>query len=446
MTDDQTNASFAPRPMPYAWRLFNGPRGAIFDQAIATPPLCCPARATFLTGQYPHKHGVLGNVPGYPDLRDKANLLPAWLGRAGYRTAFVGKFLNGYEQVVRPAPGWDSWHATFNYPNYFDYIVNDDRRLEHYGDRPGHYSTTQYTDRAVAEVEGLPSDGKPLFMWLAYNAPHVTAAADPSCPGLVPKPPDRKTFARFARDQLPRGPSFNETDRSDKPRAIADAPPLGKREIASITLRWRCTLASMRAVDDGIERLVAALEDSGELENSVLVFLSDNGFFFGEHAIGREKRLPYRASAQVPLAIRVGANIAGDVPARIDELVGTVDLAPTLLDFAGARPCTKPGRCRALDGRSLRPLIEGRGQQWPEDRALLLELDETYTYEALRTPSYLYSRTTADPGGALEPPALELYDLEADPHELDNLAGGQSRAANALAARLDSRLERLIAR
>ncbi len=128
MTDDQTLESFGPEAMPYSWELFNGERGAVFTRAVASPPLCCPARAGFITGQYPHNHGVLGNVPGYADLVEKDNVLPAWLGRAGYRTAFVGKYLNGYELVdgERAAPGWDAWHVPPGLPGVLR--LRDERR------------------------------------------------------------------------------------------------------------------------------------------------------------------------------------------------------------------------------------------------------------------------------------------------------------------------------
>jgi arylsulfatase A-like enzyme len=430
--------------MPYAWKLFHGRRAGVFDRALASPPLCCPSRAGFLTGQYPHNHGVLGNVPGYPALSDKQNVLPAWLTRAGYRTAFVGKYLNGYDEVggASPAPGWASWHGVAGYPHYFDYELNDNGEVTRHQYERADYSTTVFTDRAIEEIE--TRSRRPLFMWLALNAPHIDASKVPPCRGGLATAPDRETYRRFASEPLPADPSYNESDRSDKPRHVADRSTIGGREEQEITLRWRCALAALHAADRELARLVSALERTGELEDTVLVFVSDNGYFFGEHAIGADKRLPYEAAAHVPLAIRVGERVADAEPlGRIAPVVSTVDLAPTLLDYAGAEPCLAGGDCRAVDGRSLRPLLEGSGG-YPADRAILLELnDDAYAYEALRTGRYLYSRIRRDRRGELPGEAVELYDLRADPAELENLARTEPAAARRLVRRLDRRLDRL---
>jgi arylsulfatase A-like enzyme len=446
MSDDQTLASFTRRTMPRTWDLFHDDRSAIFTQAVASPPLCCPARAGFITGQYPHNHGVLGNVPGYADLRDKPNVLPAWLDEAGYRTAMVGKYLNAYEAVggTNPAPGWDSWHAVYLYPGYFEYVMNDEGRLSELGSAPSDYATAALTDRAVDEIAG--ARGRPLFAWLAYNAPHIATSRSEPCSGELPEPPTPEAYERFADTPLPRDPSFDEGDRSDKPRSLADRSPLSDRAIEEMTLRWRCGLAALRALDGAIGRLVDTLEGEGELEKTVLVFTSDNGYFFGSHALDDDKRLPYAQSARVPLAIRVGSKVAGErPPSELGQVVSNVDLAPTLLDYAGTQPCLRHSPCRAVDGRSLRPLLEGDDADWPEDRAVLMELDEAYAYRALRTPRYLYSELTRDRAGELPKPAVELYDLERDPYELDNLWQTDRGSVRSLAAAMRARLDRLAA-
>ena len=450
MTDDQTVKSFGPRAMPFSWRLFHDERSAIFESAVAVPPLCCPVRAGFLTGQYPHNHGVLANVPGYADLEDKENVLPAWLGRAGYHTALVGKYLNQYARVGRadPAPGWDSWFAYHLYPAYFDYEISDDGEVSASGSEPDDYSTHRFNDRAVAEIAD-PDRDRPLFMWLAQNAPHIDSSTLGPCNEEVATPASRADYREFASEPLPRDPSYDEADRSDKPRNISDRDPIADREERIMTLRWRCALASLRAVDEGMEEIVAALEEAGELEETVLVFLSDNGYFFGEHAIGKDKRLPYRASAEVPMAIRVGERVASTAPpSEIEPLVGTFDLTPTLLDYAGAEPCVE-GECRPLDGRSLRPLLEEVPDGYPADRAILLELDESeagsYAFEALRTKRYLYSRLHRDRDGPLPRAGIELYDLEQDPYELENLWTLDRGAVRELQGELDARLDRLAA-
>jgi N-acetylglucosamine-6-sulfatase len=445
MTDDQTYESFGPEAMPRTWRLFHDERSTVFEQAVASPPLCCPARAGFITGQYPHNHGVLGNTPGYADLRDKPNVLPAWLDRAGYRTVMVGKYLNQYELVggKAAAPGWDSWNAVFGYPAYYDYTLNRDGEVSRVGSAPGDYSTTRITDIALEELSRARDE--PVFAWLAYNAPHIAASGTAPCEGELPEPPSRAAYEEFSEARLPTDPSFDEEDRSDKPRAIRDRSGLSREEIGEMTRRWRCGLATLGALDDALARLTGALRSRGELEQTVLVFLSDNGYFFGSHAIDDDKRLPYAQSAHVPLAIRVGAEVAGGrAPAAVEEVVSNVDLAPTLLDYAGARPCVA-GDCRPLDGLSLRPLLEGEGEDWPGDRAVLMELDEAVAYRALRTRRYLYSELTRDRSGELPSPAVELYDLERDPYELENLAEVDPSGSEAVLDELGARLDRLSA-
>jgi arylsulfatase A-like enzyme len=219
---------------------------------------------------------------------------------------------------------------------------------------------------------------------------------------------------------------------------------LSKADVEELTLRWRCSLASLRAADRGIRRLVTELADTGELERTVLVFFSDNGYFFGEHRFTGDKRLPYEATAHVPMAIAVPEGLRdGARPKRVDEPVGIADLAPTLLDYANVEPCLGGGSCRRLDGRSLSGLLEGDEEGWPRNRAILLELDDGYTYAALRTRRHLYAEYVADRRGKLPRPAIELYDMRSDPAQLRNLWQEKRPRARQLAKRLGDRLERL---
>lgn len=444
MTDDQTLASFTPEVMPRTWDLFHDERSATFERAIASPPLCCPARAGFLTGQYPHNHGILANSPGYAELVDKPNVLPTWLDRIGYRTTMVGKYLNHYEAVAgsATAPGWDSWNVAIDYPAYYDYPLNQNGVVEQVGSGPRDYSTRRFTEIALEELRRGGRD--PAFMWLAYNAPHIAPSKTKPCDGELAEPPDRDAYEEFAEAEPPRDPSFDEEDRSDKPRAIKTRTPLTPHEMEGITRRWRCGLATLRVLDGQIGRLADALEKADELERTVLVFVSDNGYFFGAHALEGDKRLPYSQSSHVPMAIRVGSRVSPEPPPpTIGQTVSNVDLAPTLLDYAGTRPCIGDRDCRELDGRSLRPLLEGRDQSWPSDRAVLMELDDGHTYTALRTDRYLYTEITADRAGELREPAIELYDLVRDPYELDNLATLEPEENSKLLDELAARLDRL---
>jgi arylsulfatase A-like enzyme len=449
MTDDQTLASYRPDVMPHIHAFF-GERGTTFGQAIAAPPLCCPARAGFLTGQYAHNHGVLSNEPGYPALRQKRLTLPVALRGAGYRTAMIGKYLNGYElkahgtQVAEgphPAPGFDRWFATYGPDSYFDFKVSDDGE-QIWFKGPRQYSTDVYMRAATHFIHNTSEDGQPFFLWLTPNAPHTVASTDPSCPGSSAQARDGSATGPFEDEIAPRTPAFNEADVSDKPR-WAQRRPLSRPDIIAIDTRWRCQLAALRAVDEGFQGLIDELRRSGELRRTIVVFLSDNGFFYGEHRRVSDKRLPLEPSLRVPLAISLPPPSAQDGGGSTEALVSTVDLAPTLLDYAGIGLCKRSSRCRTMDGRSLRPLLEGDPGSWPADRAIPLELDDSYTYTALRTQSALYSELTKAHHQRLSEPSAELYDLASDPEELENLAGSGDFSDDLLREAMATRLRAL---
>jgi arylsulfatase A-like enzyme len=441
MTDDQTVGQYR-IAMPFT-RAFFAERGTTFSEAIATPPLCCPARAGFLTGQYPHNHGVFRNTPGYPSLRNPENTLPVWLDRAGYRTGMIGKYLNGYDAVAGAAvaPGWDFWVNTLGYAPYFGYRLSIDGEVEQ---TRGEYSTERFTDEAIDFATGSARRRQSFFLWLAPYAPHFARADSGPCAGLAAQPPSARALRRYARTPLPEPDAFDERDLSDKPDWLAAKKPLAEGALRELTLHWRCALAATRAVDRAFERLVGALRRSGVLDETLVVFTSDNGLAFGENRIVEDKRLPYEPILRVPLAI---APPAGGPPPRgptrsSSELVGTIDLAPTLLDYAGARPCTAGGECRTPDGRSLRPLLTDRGG-WPRDRGLLLELTDLFGYAAIRTPRFLYSVLRKADSRRLPRPEVEVYDLARDPSELQNLWQTDRARAERLRAKLEPRLRRL---
>ena len=420
MTDDQSLGSFTPAVMPRTHKLF-ADGGTIFEQAIASPPLCCPSRAGFLTGRYAHNHGVVENDVGYGTLVGRDETLAVALQAGGYRTAMVGKFLNGYERVAgaEPAPGFDRWYSIFGPANYFNFKVSDDGEVR---DIAG-YATNDLTREAIEVIAEADQDDVPFFLWLAYNAPHtVLPGSPPPCDGLAAQPPSRAAFERFADTPLPASASFDERDVSDKPSLAGGPGPLRNGQVVELTQAWRCALSALGAVDEQFSRLVAALRESGQLENTVVVYLSDNGLYYGEHRLTDEKRLPLEPALRIPLAIRVGSGVrrAPQPPAAF-ELVSQVDLAPTLLDFAGVEPCPPGSDCTPMDGRSLRPLLAG-GEEWPSDRAIPLALDEGWTYRAVRTPGELYLELDASRWRRFGSPAVELYELKRDPHQLRNVA------------------------
>jgi N-acetylglucosamine-6-sulfatase len=431
MTDDQTLASL--RVMAGVREALAG-EGTTFERAFVSNALCCPSRSTLLTGQYSHSHGVLGNLPpdgGYTRL-DKSEWLPVWLQRAGYRTFHIGKFLNRYGIDSPPTevpPGWNEWYASVDPSTYlfYGYTLNENGILNTYGlDRnPLFYSTDYYVQRAVDVVERMGKTRTPFFLSLAFLAPHSGGPRDPDDPpGLATPSPAPRHLDRFAGTPLPPSPAFNEADMSDKPSFLQGRPPISAARARAIEENHRQGLESLLAVDEGIVRIVEALRESGELDDTLIVFTSDNGFFYGEHRIENGKVLAYEPSIRVPLILRGPGVPAG---ARRRQLVTNADLAPTILDAAGARAGLPQ------DGRSLFPLLDDPGLEWGRD--LLIEGapgNTVVAFDALRTYRYVFVQYVNG--------ERELYDLERDPHQLSSVhgdpayAGVQAELAGRLAA------------
>jgi N-acetylglucosamine-6-sulfatase len=411
MTDDQTLESM---------RVMGGVReslaaeGTTFDRAFVSNALCCPSRATLFTGQYSHNHGVLGNVApdgGYGRL-DKREWLPVWLQRAGYRTVHIGKFLNQYgiANPIEVPPGWTEWYGSIDPSTYFfyGYTLNENGFLNTYGlDRnPLYYSSDYYTERAVSVVQRMGETRTPFFLSVAYLAPHSGGPRDADDPqGLATPSPALRHIDRFAAEPLPGDPSYNEVDLSDKPSFIEALPPIDQVRAAAIDENYRQRLESLLAVDEGIVRIVDALRAEGELDDTLILFTSDNGFFHGEHRVQNGKVLVYEPSIRVPLILRGPGVPEG---ARRGQLVTNADLAPTILEAAGA----KAGKTQ--DGRSLFRLLEDRGLEWGRD--LLIEGAPGVNqpaFDAIRTYRYVFVQHTNG--------ERELYDLERDPHQLTSL-------------------------
>ncbi|HXT19376.1 MAG TPA: sulfatase [Thermoanaerobaculia bacterium] len=424
LTDDQTLESL--RVMPETQRLI-GDAGTTFSNAFVSYPLCCPSRATLLTGQYAHNHGVRGNQPprGGAGALDAGETLPVWLQRAGYYTAHVGKYLNGYGEVVPPAvpPGWSRWLALVDPTTYsfYDYTLSDDGHLVHRGNAEADYQTDVLAAAAEAVIRDRAGHG-PFFLSVAPVAPHLERS-DAGGKGEAPRPAPRHA-GRFADEPMPAKASFDEADVSDKPRSIRRLPRLQAPARANVLHTYRAQLAALLAVDEMVARLVDALADTGELDRTLIVFTSDNGFFHGEHRIRDGKFLPYEEAIRVPLLIRGPGFSAGAVA---DQLAANIDLAPTLLAAAGATAG------RRLDGVPLETLAAD--PRAGRNRSLLIEALEgnRATYTAVRTARWLW--VEYDSGGR------ELYDLEADPQQLHSRHAG--KALKGVREELASELARL---
>ncbi|MDQ3572980.1 MAG: sulfatase-like hydrolase/transferase [Actinomycetota bacterium] len=404
-TDDQTVQQL--RVMKNTRRLL-GKQGATFQRQYVNWPICCPSRATLLTGQYAHNHGVLGNLTpagGYPAF-DNKNTTAVWLQARGYTTAHVGKFMNHYGATVKKTgnavpPGWDEWYTAPGSPVY-NYPLNQNGRWVKYGAKRRDFKQDVLTRRAVQLIGEHIGAGGPLYLQLDYTAPHAGG------PDPMPQPPfhrclrSAKPAPRHAKAfrgaPLPRPPSFNEADVSDKPKLIRRLPRMSSSTIKDLTRRHRCRLASLLAVDEGVVKVARALRAEGVLERTFVIFTSDNGLFTGEHRLVQGKSLVYEPASRVPLLMR-GPGVPAGVNVR--DLTINADIAATVAEISGARPTHE------LDGRSLLPVVQ---HPWVETgRELLIETDR---YDAIRTDRYLWvEHNTGE---------RELYDLHKDPHQLES--------------------------
>jgi N-acetylglucosamine-6-sulfatase len=243
MTDDQTLESMRRDTLPKTTKLVVR-AGTNFEQAIATTPLCCPSRASFLTGQYAHNHGVLENDYGL--LRDESSTLPVWLQGAGYRTIHVGKWMNRYKRSRGPntiAPGWDEWHTALERYAYYDYVLRINGRRKSYGDKPDDYLTRVLNEIAVKQVEKAAGP-RPFFLQLDHYPPHIAPGDKERCDGAAV--PDPRDYERFTDVSLPQTPNFNEADVADKPSFIQRLRPLKRKKIRDLERRYGCALASLR--------------------------------------------------------------------------------------------------------------------------------------------------------------------------------------------------------
>lgn len=371
--------------------------GVTFINGFVVNPVCCPSRTSILTGSYSHSTKVYTNqvnepFGGFDAFRDRATIATA-LQTIGYRTALVGKYLNGYQGKYVP-PGWDRWFATYDRGGYYDYRATSDGELLSFGSDRGSYGTDVLADEAAAFIfETDPS--QPLFLYFAPHAPHEPA---------TPAPRDENALAGLPRW---RPHSYAESDVRDKPLYLRSRS-LGPDERARIDEFRRDQYRSLLAVDRAVAQIVSALRVTDRLGNTMIVYASDNGMLWGEHRWA-SKNVPYEESIHVPMIVRYDPVTAAS-PRNDDSLVLNIDLAPTFAQLAGAE---LPG----MEGQNLLPLMEDRGTEWRTDFLIEhLNLGGTGppTFCAVRTADFKFVRY-----GTGE---VELYDLRSDPFELRNRA------------------------
>lgn len=426
LTDDQTVHDL--RVMTHTLDLLGG-EGVTFTQSVVNLPVCCPSRATLLTGQHASNHGVVRNggwQGGFASFRDQEHTVPTALNDVGYHTVFVGKYLNGYgftEETRVTPPGWTDFAAMvaptevlYTEPTFFDNgelitLTQDE------------YVTDVMTDMVIESIGDAADADRPFFALIGYPAPHAQAGLPlaevrpdrlsqqiarryPNVFLANPVPAPRHVGA-FADVALPDTPAFNEADVSDKPLFLHQFAK-GPNKIERTREFYAKVLESLLAVDESVARIVGEVEARGLADDTWFVFTSDNGIVLGEHRIFGAKYLPYEPAIRVPLVIR-GPGV--EQGATTSALVSNVDLAPTIVELAGAEPP------RAFDGRSLVGLLTGTELPWA--RAVLVEGFEfrgvSPPYAGVHTGDSVYWEWATG--------ERELYDLVADPHQLDNLAG-----------------------
>jgi len=428
-TDDQTATDLV--SMPHV-RALIADHGVTFTNSFVSLSQCCPSRATFLTGQYAHNHGVLTTQPpfgGFPAFHDRQSLA-VWLQRAGYRTALVGKYFNKYGKTNASyvPPGWTDWHGLegSSVYHYQGFQINDNGHVRSY---PGQYQSDVLEGLDQRFVRTSAHRRKPFFLWATFVAPHIGTPHDLLAPARQHMAVPLSIFDNpFLGIDMPRSPAFNEADVSDKPRAIRRHPLITPSQQAVLQTVWAHRQEALMSVDEDVVRLFRTLRATHTLRNTLVIFTSDNGYMIGDHRVQDGKVLPYEASIRVPLVMR-GPGIPHDVTR--DEPVWNGDLAPTIVAATGARPAW------AMDGESLLPFA--RSSSLFSDRAILLEGPphsrtlSDLEFTGLRTKHHVYVR--------YHDGEAELYDLDRDPYELRNLAGRPADLT--LERHLAHRLDRL---
>lgn len=395
-------------------------QGTSFRQHFVSVPLCCPSRASILTGQYAHNHGVLSNVgrfggvERFHELKRQASTVAVWLKDAGYRTALVGKYLNHYS--ARPGkadipPGWESWHAILEdrAATNSNYWMNDDGRLS----KPSDYQTDRLAK--ISEDFIAAADPRPFFLYIAPGAPHM------------PADPAPRHLALFAGEQAPRTPSFDEQDVSDKPRWLRAAPRLNYDDGKRLDRFYRRRLQTLVAADEMVARVLAALEKRGRLADTYVFFTSDNGFLQGQHRFPGGKNAPYEEAIRTPLVVRGPGVPAGRT---LEQLVSNIDYAPTFAALAGL---SVPA---AVDGQTLVPLL-GPNPPAPVEWRRELLVEHWETGDPFTIPPFFLLRLQNEVYVEYDTGENEFYDLAKDPDQLENQ---HSQLAAAERQRLTARL------
>jgi len=419
LTDDQRWDSLDQMP-----QLDAAPEWARFSNAYVDEPQCCPSRASILTGRYPQHTGVETLRDG-KDMNDKRTIA-TMLHDAGYRTGLYGKYLNGYPFGHKPytPPGWDDFVAGVGSEDYYNYNLNENGRVVAYGSEPKDYRTDVLAEKTRRFIK-TTKPSQPFFAYLALNAPHFDSKGR-----VVPAEQDRQACAGRA---FPEPPNFDAQDSVSEPPWMAAERP---KPALNMAIQRAATCTTLQEVDRVVVSIVNELQRVGRLQNTYIVFTSDNGYAFGEHRLVGKGDL-YEPSVRVPLLVR-GPKVQ---PGAIDRLTSNVDFVPTILKWTDMSPPR-----HFVDGTSFAGDLVGKAHRDPAQvllrgcRTQRGPHDECGGYPSnmgfnwgLRTATHKYIEY---PDGY-----VQLFDLTTDPWELTNLAPDPTQAP--LLAQLHAQLERL---
>jgi N-acetylglucosamine-6-sulfatase len=383
-----------------------GREGMIFRNAFVTTPLCSPSRASFLTGQYVHTHGILDNTER-GETSHRLVTFPRLLRDAGYETAYIGKWHMGRDDT--PRPGFDRWVSFPGQGQFIDPAMNlDGERIKASG-----YMTDLLTDHAVEFLRRKRD--RPFCAYLAHKAVHG------------PFTPAERHKTLYSGETIRRAANAKD-DRAGKPalRRVEDARQSGPSDEVILN-QLRC----LKSIDEGVGRLLNTLRDTGQLDNTLVLFTSDNGYFWGEHGLG-DKRASYEEAIRIPMLARYPRLMKAGAEATAAAL--NIDIAPTFLELARVKAPA------AIEGRSLVPVMRGNAKNWR--RSFVVEYFEEKQfpriagYKCVRTERWKYTRFNELQG------MDELYDLKADPQEMNNRINDPA-AAGAL-REMKAELDRLL--
>jgi arylsulfatase A-like enzyme len=386
--------------------------GVTFSNYFVTDSLCCPSRSSIFTGRYPHDTGVFRNTGrdgGYHVFVERGHenaTFATWLSAAGYRTAMLGKYLNGYlPETHAPARGWTSWTVAGHAYGEFRYSLNEDARVVHYGARPADYLTDVLSDHAARFIR--QQAGKPFVIEIATFAPHAP---------YTPAPRDANALPGL---RAPRTPAFNAAPDANAAKWLHTHPELSAADIEVIDRSFRKRAQAVLAVDKMIGELQAAVAAIGAQKNTYFVFSSDNGYHMGEHRLMPGKMTAFDTDIRVPL-IATGPGIPAG--RTVEDVAENVDLCPTFAELGGA---AVPAN---VDGRSLVPLLRGEPvENWrtvalvehrgphtdrSDPDAPAARSGNPTTYEAIRGRTSVYVEYADG--------EREYHDLTTDPDELSN--------------------------